>query len=130
MDKETYTYWLKSAEMDLKSSRNFFQSREYAWSLFVGHLAIEKLLKSFHAKLIDSKVPYKHNLVLLAQKCQIRLTEKQLEFLDELSSFNIGIRYPDARFQFRKKCTKAFAERRLKKIRELAVFLKSKIQHG
>ncbi|MFA5865339.1 MAG: HEPN domain-containing protein [Phycisphaerae bacterium] len=129
MTEKTYKYWLKSADLDLQTARNLFQSGEYPWALFVGHLTIEKLFKAYHAKFIDPKVPYRHSLVLLAQKCKMNLPESEIDFLDELSSFNIAARYPDSKFQFYKKCTMTFTRKYLGKIEELAQRLKEHIAH-
>ncbi|MEW5692418.1 MAG: HEPN domain-containing protein [Candidatus Hydrogenedentota bacterium] len=108
--KNVYIYWLKSANRDFKSAKRLFKIKEYHWSLFMAHLAVEKLLKSYYSKYIDPEVPYKHGLVLLTKKCGLTLTEKQIEFLDELTTFNISCRYPDAKFRFYKKCTKTFTK--------------------
>ncbi|MFA7577108.1 MAG: HEPN domain-containing protein [Candidatus Muiribacteriota bacterium] len=39
-------YWLKSAEENFVSMENIFNTGEYSWSLFIGHLAIESYLCS------------------------------------------------------------------------------------
>ena len=38
--------WISSADDNYKSMVNMFNAREYIWSLFIGHLVIEKLLKA------------------------------------------------------------------------------------
>ena len=130
MSKQTYQYWLKSAQLDLKTSRNLFQHQEYPWALFIGHLVLEKLLKAYYAKFIDPKVPYRHNLLLLAKECKITLTEKQTQFLDEISLFNIAARYPDVKFQFYKKCTKTFTRKYFEGIVKFTEWLLEQIENG
>jgi HEPN domain-containing protein len=44
------TYWVESAEKDFKTMNDLFQTKNYSWSLFMGHLVIEKLLKALYVK--------------------------------------------------------------------------------
>jgi HEPN domain-containing protein len=37
-------YWLNSAEYDIDVARSLFQKKKYHYSLFFGHLALEKIL--------------------------------------------------------------------------------------
>lgn len=48
--EELVTYWINSAEDNYKTMKNMFHSEDYTWSLFIGHLIIEKLLKGLYAK--------------------------------------------------------------------------------
>lgn len=51
MTKEEHiNYWLESAEHDLETSDTLFQADKYDWSLFIGHLVLEKLLKAVFLK--------------------------------------------------------------------------------
>ena len=82
------------------------------------------------SKFIDPKVPYRHNLLLLAKECKIKLTEKQTQFLDEISLFNIAARYPDVKFQFYKKCTKTFTRKYFEGIVKFTEWLLEQIENG
>ncbi len=57
--------------------QNIFVNKEYVWSLFVGHLCIEKLLKALYVKEIDIITPRVHDLYKLAIKCHLEMTEEQ-----------------------------------------------------
>lgn len=47
MEKQDYIkYWVKTSEEDLKSMESVFQAEKYDWSLFIGHLSLEKVLKA------------------------------------------------------------------------------------
>lgn len=37
-------YWLDSAENDFKTMQDLYQTKNYSWALFVGHLVLEKIL--------------------------------------------------------------------------------------
>jgi len=119
-------YWIKSARMDLQTARNLLACGEFSWSLFIGHLVLEKMLKACYAARIEPKVPYRHGLVLLAK--EIGLAESEIEFLDIVTSFNIAVRYPDAKFQFHRQCTEAFAREYLEKIAAFASRLEEQIR--
>ncbi|NMA69670.1 MAG: HEPN domain-containing protein, partial [Desulfitobacterium sp.] len=43
-------FWKDSSEKDYSTMLNLFNSKDYHWSLFLGHLVIEKLLKALYVK--------------------------------------------------------------------------------
>ena len=111
MDKKNLiSYWVDSSDRDFATMQHLFETKDYHWSLFIGHLVVEKLLKAYYVKNIDQHVPFTHNLLRLADKSNLILSEKQKDFLDTLSSFNIRARYDDYKLEFYKICTKEFTE--------------------
>jgi HEPN domain-containing protein len=90
-----------------------FKTRDFHWALFVGHLCIEKLLKAYFIKNVNSNFPYTHNLVLLAERANLELNQEQKEFLVDVTSFNISARYEDYKKKFREKCTEKFTKSNL-----------------
>lgn len=125
MNKEKLIqFWINSADDNYKSMLNMFNSGEYMWSLFVGHLAIEKLLKAYYVKVCDKDVPHSHNLYKLAVKSKIELSETQKDSLQRITLFNIKARYEDIKKDFYHKCTKEFTEDNIK---GLTTWLKQKI---
>lgn len=111
MTKEEHIqYWQDSADHDLESAETILQSGKYDWALFIGHLALEKVLKAVFVAKNENKIPPKlHNLVRLAELSNIELDEKQRFDLDKINDFHIQTRYPDYRFEFYKKCDQRFA---------------------
>ena len=69
--------------------------------------------------------PKTHNLLKLAEKTTIPLTEEVKLFLDEVNDFNLEVRYPEYKKEFYKTCTKEFAEAYFKKIKEHYKWIKS-----
>jgi HEPN domain-containing protein len=120
-------YWIDSSDMDFKAMESLFNSGHYVWSLFVGHLVIEKLLKAYYAKTIGVNVPPIHNLLKIAEMARLELSYEQRVFLDEVTTFNIRARYPDYKRGFYKKATKEFAEKYLKAIKDFRLWLTGKI---
>lgn len=120
MTKKRYIkYWLKTADYDLEAMQGIFDAGKYDWALFVGHLALEKILKAHWVKTNKDNIPPKiHDLVRLAGESEIKLDDKGKEFLLEVNDFNLEVRYADYKMDFHKKCTKEFANEYLIKIRE------------
>jgi HEPN domain-containing protein len=118
--QEHINYWLKSAAHDLETAETLFQNKRYDWSLFLGHLAIEKMLKAFFVRDNQNQTPpFTHNLSLITSRTNLSLTSEQENLLLELNQFNIRTRYPDYKFEFYKKCTFDFTEPYFAKIKEL-----------
>lgn len=127
MTKEEHiTYWLESADHDLKTAQSLFKAEKYDWCLFVGHLVLEKTLKALYIERHDDKrSPKTHNLVRSGELCQIEISEEQKFFLDQVTDFNIQTRYPDYQFDFYKTCTKEYTESNFNKIKDYSKWLKS-----
>ena len=121
-------FWLKEALEALNVADHLYEKNDYSYSLFFGHLAIEKLLKGLFVLKKGEHAPYIHNLQRLAEMLDIKLTDDQTEKLITITRFNLESRYPDQKRSFRKKCTKEFTENELKKIKDIFKWLKSMIR--
>ena len=44
-------YWIESSDRDYESMKKNYETKQYTWALFIGHLTLEKLLKAIYAKL-------------------------------------------------------------------------------
>jgi len=120
---EIVEYWIKLAAEDYSAMLNLLKSGNYSWTLFLGHLVIEKLLKAYYAKNCDINTPFVHNLTQIAEKAGLKLSDKQKDFLDLLNTFNILARYPDYKLEFYKKCTKEYATKQISEIKEFRLWL-------
>ena len=101
-------YWSDSSDDDFDTMMAMFESKKYNWALFVGHLMIEKLLKALYVKTNNDYPPFIHNLLRLAEKCDLKLTEDQKLFFVTVTAFNINARYDDYKMSFQQKCTPEF----------------------
>ncbi|MFH1449124.1 MAG: HEPN domain-containing protein [bacterium] len=124
---ELIEYWVSSSDRDFKTMENLILTKDYAWALFIGHLIIEKLLKAYYVKTVSDNPPWIHQLLRLAEKTDLSLTEEQKDDLVLITTFNINVRYPDYKHEFYQKCTKEYAETNISKIKELQVWLKKQI---
>jgi len=122
--KEIVKYWVKSSDNDYETMDFLFRGNNYSWSLFVGHIVVEKLLKAYYTKNIDANTPYIHDLLRIADKAKLELSEEQKNFLDTLTSFNIKARYDDYKLKFYKICTEKFTTIYIGKIRKFRIWIK------
>jgi HEPN domain len=68
------------------------------------------------------------DLTRIAEKGNLALSEKQKDFLDEVTTFNIKARYPDYKNRFYRKATREFTEIYISKIREFRLWLIKEIR--
>ncbi|GJQ62724.1 MAG: hypothetical protein SCALA702_17770 [Melioribacteraceae bacterium] len=85
-------HWLANSDDDYETMMAVYQARKYNWSLFIGHLVIEKLLKALYVSLNNESPPYIHNLVRLAQQTGLEIDDDLLNDLTTISAFNINAR--------------------------------------
>lgn len=105
------SYWRKSAEHDYETMQILFRTKRYSDCLFFGHIVLEKLLKAHVVKHTKNQAPPIHDLVRLARYAELYFSEQELDFLDQINTFNIRARYPEYRLHFYKMCTKRYTEK-------------------
>ena len=127
--QELVEYWIQSSDRDYESMIKNYESEQYTWALFIGHLVLEKLLKGIFAKVnADSPYPPKiHNLNIIAEKCGLKLDEKTTKILFTCNSFNISARYEDYKNEFYERCTKEYTKEQIKNIKEVREWLRTQL---
>ena len=126
--QKTIDYWLEEAEEALKVADHLFEKKDFSYSLFFGHLAVEKIIKAIYVQKRNEHAPQIHNLVRFAEQAGIVLPAEQKETLIIITAFNLESRYPDEKRSFRVKCTEQYTKVELTKIREVINWLKSIMQ--
>lgn len=124
---EIIQYWVKSSDQDYPVMESLFSSGHYGWSLFLGHLVLEKLLKACYVMNVDIASPRIHNLLKLAKDAGLELTKEQMLFLDEVTMYNLRARYPDYKDRFFQMATKTYTEDSINKIKEFRQWLLQQI---
>jgi HEPN domain-containing protein len=128
LDKnKVISYWLESADDDFETMIAMFNSKRYTWALFIGHLMIEKLLKAYFVKIKTDYPPYIHNLLRLAEKAELELSEQRKMELATITAFNINSRYDDYKMSFKKQCTAEYTEDWVHIIKEMRTWIKALI---
>ncbi|MDP2683444.1 MAG: HEPN domain-containing protein [bacterium] len=103
--EESIKIWLEGSVDATDTAQKLFDSKKFNHSLFFLHLALEKLLKAIFIHKFDSAPPYTHDLIILAEKCGINISDKQKAQLSEISEFNVTARYEEYKYKMYKKAT-------------------------
>ena len=125
-NQEIVSYWIQSSDRDYKTMLHLYETKDYCWSLFLGHLVIEKLLKSFYCKNIGTVSPKIHNLYRIAELSNLEISDEHKEVLVTLTTFNIRARYDDYKQKFHKKCTESYTKSWIDKIKVYRKWLKER----
>src|SRR3989344_5796463 len=116
-ERDALQYWLDSAEDNRKIALDLFRLKHFAWSLYLGQLSLEKILKGLLVKK-ELEPLHSHDLVKLAKVTEIELTTEAVSKLNEITTFNIEARYDDYKLSFHLKATEQFATKWLKVVEE------------
>ncbi|GHT10515.1 hypothetical protein AGMMS4956_02000 [Bacteroidia bacterium] len=134
MDSEPLTnvdnivkHWVETSDDDFKVMLSLLESKQYSWALFIGHIVIEKLLKAYYVKAKCRNAPLIHDLVVIAQRGGLVLTEEQLDWLEAITRFNINARYDDYKRKFYTLCTAEFTTEWAEKIKHLRIWIKERL---
>lgn len=129
MEKQDHIkYWTQSSKHDLEVADSLFNTKHFDYCLYLSHLSLEKTLKAFWVKSnAENNPPKTHNLVYLAQHSNLNLSDEQLTFLQIVNTFDIGMRYPDFKFDTYKKCTEDFTKVQFTKIKVFQEWLMKKL---
>lgn len=93
--KKQIVYWTETSKDDWRVAQQLLKSGEVLHGMFFVHLTLEKALKANICKHAESYAPRSHDLLSLAEKASISLTQEQVSLLSEINTYNIRGRYPD-----------------------------------
>ena len=122
-NKDLVKYWFDSSLQDWETVNALMKTKRYMHALFFCHLSVEKYLKGVIAKR-NEVVPITHDLLFLARKAKIELTEEQAKLIAEVSAFNLRARYDNYKNSFYKQATASYAKKYVGKVAELIIWLK------
>lgn len=123
-------YWIESSNEDYNVMLDLKEKNRNTYCLFFGQMVIEKLLKALYAK-NNKGAPYApktHDLLYLAEKMNLEVTEKQANDLVEITKFNLNTRYDDYKREFYNKCTDEYTEEKINQIEEVKVWLETMLK--
>ena len=126
LEKENIiNHWIESSDQDYKTMIDLHKTGNNNWTLFMGHLVIEKLLKALYVTKKSEFPPLTHDLRRICEKADVELNENQRIILDSISRFNIKARYDDYKQSFYKLCTDSFTYEWIEKIKECRLWIKT-----
>jgi len=117
-------HWIDTSEEDFETMLSLYNSKSYSWSLFLGHISIEKLLKAYYVKKNKTHAPFTHNLYRLAELNEIEMSDEQSDWLDKITSFNLNARYDDYKREFYAMCTEEFSNHWIEIIKTIRLWIK------
>lgn len=92
MEKGVLT-WVKSAEYDLETAEAMLKSGRYIYTVFMCHLALEKILKA-KVEEVTKKIPPKtHDLEWLLELSKLQIDSKLEEHLLDIGGKSVPTRY-------------------------------------
>ncbi len=124
---EIIQFWLDSSDKDFQTMLHLYDSRDYMWSLFIGHLVVEKLLKAYYVSKKDENYPYSHNLLRIAENAGLVLNDEQQTDFSTITGFNLNARYDDYKQSFSLICTPEFTAVWIEKIKSQRLWIKEQL---
>jgi len=121
-------HWVIASDEDYETMIAMYEIQRFSWALFIGHLAIEKLLKAYFVEVNGDYPPFTHNLLKLAKEAQLELTEDKKLDLITITAFNLNTRYDDYKRSFQKQCTPVYTKEWVEKIKYLRLWIKEQIK--
>ena len=89
-------YWRTGSSEDFAAAESLLEKGHLRHSLFLAHLAIEKMLKAHVTRRTKDVPPRIHNLVRLAEMAGLELEPAHDRFLREFNVYQLEGRYPDS----------------------------------
>lgn len=117
-------HWIETSDDDFNTMLTLYNSKSYGWSLFLGHISTEKLLKALYVKRFEEHAPFTHNLYRLGELIGLDMSEKFSDWLDEITSFNLNARYDDYKKEFYQLCTPDYTQNWIEKIKIIRTWIK------
>ena len=117
-------HWIETSDDDFNTMLTLYNSKSYGWSLFLGHISTEKILKALYVKRFKEHAPFTHNLYRLAELIGIDLSDEYSDWLDEITSFNLNARYDDYKKEFYRLCTPDYTGNWIDKIKTIRTWIK------
>lgn len=121
---EAVNRWLEAAEKNLAACLDMVKSHHRDWALFIGQLALEKLINGLITKKTDATPPFIHDLVKLSIVAGIETSEDQKQDLAKITRFHVAARYDEIKSQLYSEATPEFTKEWIGKIQEFFSWFK------
>lgn len=120
MNKEELArHWLYSSDADFQAMDTLFAKGHHIWALSAARVAIEKLLRACCAAAGSTDSLQEKGLKELADIAGLGLPQEQVTLLEEMESFRIHPRDPQAESVLYRKANRRFTENYINRAVEL-----------
>ena len=116
--------WLAQVDYDIATAEQMLHAGRYIYVIFMSHMALEKALKALVTEETQKLPPRTHNLIDLAQRAQVVLSQEQQDFLGKLNNTSVVVRYPDDLAAMIAQYPEAIAQDYLERTKELILWVR------
>jgi HEPN domain-containing protein len=116
--------WLAQVNYDLATAEHMLHAGQYIYVIFMSHLALEKMLKALVTEETRTLPPRTHNLIDLAQRSKLGLSQTQRDFIGKINNASIVTRYPDDLLEMVVQYPETVAREYLEQTKELITWLR------
>ena len=116
--------WLAQVDYDLATAEHTLHVGRYIYVIFMSHLALEKMLKALVTEETRTLPPRTHNLIDLAQRSKLGLSQTQRDFIGKINNASIVTRYPDDLLEMVVQYPETVAREYLEQTKELIAWLR------
>lgn len=117
-------YWKTGSDEDFAAAQSLLEKGHLRHSLFLAHLALEKMLKARVTRKMNDVPPRIHNLSRLAGIAGLKLDKEQEQFLREFNVYQLEGRYPDSQ---EIPLTADFAKNEILRAKKMLLWLKKQL---
>ena len=114
-----FNHWITTSDKDFETMINLYNFKDYHWSIFIGHIVIERLLKAVVVQETNYYATFSHDLRRLVKLSKIKFNDEYFAWLDTITTFKLNARYDSYKQAFYKKCTSDFTAKWISNIKEL-----------
>ena len=116
--------WLAQVDYDIATAEQMMQVGRYIYVIFMSHMALEKALKALVTEETQKLPPRTHNLIDLAQRAHVVLSQAQQDFLGKINNTSVVVRYPDDLSALVSQYPEAIAQDYLERTKELILWVR------
>ena len=122
-------YWIELAEYDLDTAAAMLETKRFLYVGFMCHQCIEKAIKAVIAVSSDEMPPKVHNLLRLAEQCELldKMNDAQKNVLFTLNPLNIESRYPSFKDNLLSQLSKERCAEIISDTKELFAWIKQQL---
>ena len=116
--------WLAQVDYDLATAEQMLHAGRYIYVIFMSHMALEKASKALVTEETQKLPPRTHNLIDLAQRAHVVLSQDQQDFLGKINNTSVVVLYPDDLSAMVSQYPEAIAQDYLERTKELILWVR------